>query len=319
MDSDSSGSTAASMHQRWLANWRGLSGNLRGAIWILLSTLLFSVMMALVKHAGARLPSVEIVTFRALAQLAILGPMVLRGGFEGFKTTRPGLHLLRAVMAVGAINCTFYALTHMPLADATAISFSRNLFLTLMAILVLGETVGRHRWTALAVGFVGVIMILRPGVDGFEPAALVALAAAVLVAGLGISIRLLSKTEPNVLIMVFPATMTLLVTAPMAAYVWITPTLEELIVLVIMGVVGVAAQGTLVQAFRVGEASALAPMGYVRLVFAVIIGVVVFAEVPDAITIGGSLVIVAGTLYTVHRENLKKRAQSADPPPQELG
>ncbi|MCP5366607.1 MAG: DMT family transporter [Hyphomicrobiales bacterium] len=319
MDGEGTGTTAARTRQRWLAGWQGLSGNLRGALWILLSTLLFSVMAAAVKYAGQRLPSVEIVTFRALAQIVILGPLVLRGGFDGVRTKRPGLHLLRAVMAVGAINFTFYALTHMPLADATAISFSRSLFLTLMAIVFLGETVGRHRWTALAVGFVGVVMILRPGLAGFEPAALVALAAAALVAGLAITVRVLSRTEPNVLIMIFPATMTLLVTAPMAAAVWLTPTLEEVAVLVVMGVVGVAAQGALVQAFRVGEASALAPIGFVRLVFAVIMGVVLFAEVPDLITVAGSLVIVAGTLYTMHRENLKKRALATARPTQELG
>jgi drug/metabolite transporter (DMT)-like permease len=161
-----------------------LGGNVYGILWMLLAGLLFSCMVALIKLLGSRIPSYEIVFFRSSIQLVVLFFVFWRIGFSSLKTTRPLLQGLRALIAVLLINCNFYAFTKLPLADVTSIGFSRNLFLILLAVPLLGEKVSVHRILATIVGFIGIIIIIRPGQSAFEGAALIALAGA----GLGASL-----------------------------------------------------------------------------------------------------------------------------------
>ncbi|MCB2102783.1 MAG: DMT family transporter [Rhodobacterales bacterium] len=294
------------------------AGNLRGAFWMILSAILFVTMMSLIKHLGTDFHSIQIVLFRAMVGTAILVPLLLRQGGRPFRTPRWRLHLLRAVMAAGAIHMGFYALTHIPLADATAISFTRGLFMTPLAILFLGEKVGPHRWIALVVGLGGALLILRPGAHGAEgvhPAALAALAGAVLVACLSITVRKLKTTESNASIMVWPMLMVLVVTIIPAAGLWVSPTPAQWFLLILSGVVGTMAQWCIVQAFRHGEASALAPVDYVRLLLATAVGAFIFGEFPDGVTIVGGLIIVGSTFYTLRREIGKRRPVPVDTAP----
>ena len=285
-----------------LALWNRLPGNLRGIVLVVLAGAFYSIMSGLIKHLGGRIPSVEIVFFRAAVVLTLLVPVLTRSGLASLKTRRPRLHFMRVVLTVIALNATYFALTTMPLADFTAITFSRSLFATVFAVIFLGEMVGRHRWVATAAGFVGVIVILRPGGDSFEPAALFALLAACSVAGVMIIVRKLSSTEKMVTMMVYPAVFVVAVMAAPAAWLWVTPTRDELVLLVGMSLISLAAQWCFIQAFRVGETSALAPVDYVRLLFATLVGMAFFGEVPDWATVAGSVIIIASTLYSVRRE-----------------
>ena len=285
-----------------LAFWNRLPGNLRGTVLVLLAGALYSIMSGLIKHLGGRIPSIEIVFFRAAVVLTLLIPVLARSGLSSLKTRRPRLHFMRVVLTVISLNATYFALTAMPLADVTAITFSRSLFATIFAVIFLSETVGRHRWVATAAGFIGVIVILRPGADGVEPAALFALLAACSVAGVMIIVRKLSTTEKVVTMMVYPAVFVVAVMAGPAAWFWVTPNQEELGLLLAMSLISLAAQWCFIQAYRVSETSALAPVDYVRLLFATLVGMAFFGEVPDWATVAGSAIIIASTLYSVRRE-----------------
>lgn len=265
---------------------------------------MFTFMALGVRTAGERLPSVEIVFFRTLFQLLFIFPLAVRTGLTGLRTNRVRLHMLRVVLAAMTVQCTFYAFTKLPLADVTAISFSRSLFLTILAIVVLKETVGRHRWTATILGFIGVLFIVQPGAGSLQIAAVVALLAAFLSACMSITVRMLSSTEQNVQIMLFPALFTLCISAPITAALWTDPTSIEIVTIAAAAVAGFIGQWCMIEGFRVGETSALAPVNYLRILFAGALGYLFFSEIPGINTVVGAGIIVAATLYTLHRETI---------------
>lgn len=301
--------------------WLPLAPNVRGAVWVVISGIFFSLMAVGISAVGQTLASVEIVFFRTAFQLLFITPLLIRGGLTGLRTTRLPLHLLRATMAAFTVQCTFYALTKLPLADVTAISFSRSLFLTVLAVIFLREVVGVRRWSATIVGFIGVLIILQPGQmpAGFNDAevatvdaslriaALIAVFGACLSAGMTIIIRMLSSTEANVQIMLFPTLINLLVSTPLAIAFWRTPTLTELAIMAAAAVAGFIGQWCIIEGFRAGEASALAPVSYLRIIYASALGFVFFSQVPTVSTIIGSTIIIAATLFTLHRESLNKK------------
>lgn len=289
-----------------------LAPNLRGALWVLLAVALLSVMSALVKTVGQRLDTFQIAFFRALFGLAVILPFMLRVGRAGFATRRPLAHVSRGILGVSAMMCGFYAVTHLPLADATAITFTKPLFLVLLATPFLGETVGPRRWAAVAVGFVGALIMVRPGGAGFDGAALVALGGAFLVAVVTVVVKKLSETERPVTILFYFGITSTTVAAIPAAAVWQAPTLAELALLLTIGALGATAQTCTIRAYRVGEASAITPFDYARLVFAGLLGVVFFAEIPDAWTLLGAGIIIASSFYIARREG-RRRANGAAP------
>ncbi|MBM3556727.1 MAG: DMT family transporter, partial [Alphaproteobacteria bacterium] len=179
------------LRERWLA----LAPNVRGALWLLAACLVFSIMGALIKLLGTHLPSHQSAFFRALfGNLAVL-PFALHLGRAGFATKRLPLHLSRGLTGAGAMLCGFYATVHLPLAESVALSFTKPLWLIPLAVLILGEPVRARRWTATAVGFVGVLVMLRPGGASIDPAVGVALLGALLVALVNIQVKKLVSTE----------------------------------------------------------------------------------------------------------------------------
>jgi len=265
---------------------------------------MFTFMALGVRTAGERLPSVEIVFFRTIFQLLLIFPLVVRSGLSGLHTNRVRLHALRVLLAAMTVQATFYAFTKMPLADVTAISFSRSLFLTILAIVVLKESVGKHRWSATIIGFVGVLFIVQPGAGSLQIAAIAALLAAFLSAAMSITVRLLSSTEQNVQIMLFPALFTLVISAPVSAALWQAPTSVEIATIGAAAIAGFIGQWCMIEGFRAGETSALAPINYLRILFAGALGYLFFNEIPGITTIIGASIIVAATLYTLHRESI---------------
>jgi len=277
---------------------------------MLLAGLLMSCMVALIKILGNRLPSFEIVFFRSLLQLVVLASVFMRIGFSALKTTRPFLQGLRALVAVVLINCNFYAFTQLPIADVTAIGFSRNLFLVILAIPLLGEKVNIHRLIATIAGFAGIIIIIRPGYSALESAALFALAGAALGSTMMIMIRKLTLTDSNVVMMTYPSLAVVTATAIPTYLYWLTPDLKESLLLLAMAALGVTGQWCMIQAFRLGEVTAVAPASYMRLLFATLIGFLVFAELPDLITVFGILIIVGSNLFLVFQEKKSATASS---------
>lgn len=286
-----------------------MSANGRGAVWIVLSTVFFTGQAVGVKSLAGQIHSMEIVFFRLLLGGLFILPFAVRHG--GLRTKRPGLHLSRGVAGVAAMSCMYYAVTKLPLADVTAIAFTKALFTVVLAVLVLRETVGWRRWSATAAGFAGVLLMVRPGFGTFEPAVGVALLGAFLVATVVTLIKKLSETERPSTIIVYFSTVGALLTLGPALLVWRTPSGEELLILALLTLSGTIAQALGIRGWAVGEASAMAPIGYAQLLFAALFGFVLFSEVPDAWTIAGAAVIVASTLYIARRESLKGRPPTA--------
>ncbi len=297
----------------WLNLWGGLAPNVRGAIWTVTAACLFTCMATLAKFLGGRLDHFQVTFFRTLTGLLFILPFLIGKGQQGWRTSQPGLHVLRGVLGNVGMICGFYALIHMPLADANAISFARALFVVPLAVIFLSEAVGFRRAAATGVGFVGVLIMLRP-TGSIEPAALAAVSQAIFVAGAIICVKILTRKDSTVTLLFYSSIIGLLITAIPAAIVWKPPTVQEYLLLLAMGAFGVAAHNCFIRGYAVGEASAMAPFDYTRLLFAAVAGFVVFVEVPDAYTILGAAFIVGSTLYIARREaQLGKKATPADP------
>ena len=285
-----------------------LPDNLKGAATIMVAALGFTVMITLIKLAGERLHITQILLVRQTVMTLIVLPSIL-SHFPGcLRTARLDLQLLRVAAALVAMLCGFTAVIHLPLAEATALGFAKAFFVTVFAILVLRERVGARRWAALAVGFGGVLVMVRPGTDAFDPVALYALAGA---AGAGlvmVLIRLLSRTDRPITILSYQAILVGLAVLGPAAWFWVWPSPGEWLLLVAIGLVSYAAQMLNIYAYKWGEASLMAALDYARLLWATLLGWLVFQTLPDGWTWAGAGIVVAAALYTVHRERQKAQA-----------
>ena len=287
----------------WLRRtWSHLPANARGALWVTFGTVFFALGDTFVKFVGESIHPVQMALFRYVTGFVLLSPWFLRAGREAVRTQHLKLHLLRALIAGSGQAAVYYAVIHLLLADATAIAFSRPLFLTLLAVFILGETVGWRRWTATTVGFAGVLVMVRPGSEAFNSASVVAVAAA-LVFSLGlILIRYLSRTEPPIRILFYYHVFGIAMFVAPSIALWQTPSAQEWPLLFMIGLCTTIGMATFVRGFSVGEASIVGPMEYTRLIYAALIGFYVFAEIPNTWTYAGAAIIVAATIYIARRE-----------------
>jgi len=294
--------------------------NRRAALWLLASATMFTFTGVLVKTLGQTLHPFEISFFRGLVALAVILPIFARtGGIRaGMKTQIPLLQLTRGVVGSVAMFLGFYAIVALPLAEAQAISFSRNLFLVPLAAFILSEAVGPRRAIAACVGFVGVLIMLRPNMGAGDAGMLLSLGAAAalghafLVALATVLVNIASRYDGSVTLMFYTNTVSVTLIAVPTFFVWQTPNMNELIMLVAMGILATASHNCFIRAFAMGEASVIAPVDYSRLIFAALAGFVVFSTVPDIYTITGALIIVASSFYILRRE---ARAGEATTPP----
>lgn len=290
--------TAAALRERWLT----LPANTRGGIWVLLAAVGFSITAVLAKSLGESLHSFQIAFFRSVVGLAVLLPLALRAGPTVLRTPVPGLHLARALAGATAMMCGFYALTHLPLATATALTFTRPFFLIVLAVLFLGEPVRWRRWSATLVGFAGVLVMLRPGAGTIEPAMLVALGQALAASMVVVFLKRMPAEESHLTVLFYTAAYTTLFTLVPALWVWRDVSGPVLVTAVLLGVIGVTSQAAIVRAYRIAEATAVAPFDYARLLFATGFGIVLFSEFPDLWTMLGAGIIIASTVYIARRE-----------------
>lgn len=291
--------------QNYIRRWEALSGNIRGSIIILIASLVSVLMSSLIKHVGQTIPVIEILFFRQIMVLIIISPVILKNRATVFKSSIYGMHFLRATLSIVAMYLGFSAVVNMPLAEVTAISFARILFTTILAIIFLREVVGIRRWTSVMFGFVGVLVIIRPDPDNINIYALMAVASAMFVSAVQILLRKISQIDNASTILVFHSVTITLVMAVPTYFQWVMPSLDEMIFIVMIGSLMSLMQWMFIKALKVGEAAAIAPMEYVRLIYAGIIGVVFFAEIPTIWTFSGAAIIVASTLYTMRRNALK--------------
>lgn len=288
-----------------------LSAPTRGIVYMIGSGASFAAMIAIVRHLSAEMHTIEVAFFRNLFGLAFMVPWILRVGIAGLRTKRFGTHLFRALVGLAAMLCFFTAIGLLPVAEVTALTFTAPLFATAGAALILKERVRLRRWSAILVGFAGATIILRPGAETIQPAALIALASAAFMAIAVLSVKALARTEdPNAIVVYMGLLITPLSLIP-ALFVWTAPTPEMWVWLVLMGLMATVGQVMLTRACAAADASVILPFDFSRLVFVSILGFILFGERPDIWTWVGAAVIVAATVYVAHRES-KLAAPNAD-------
>ncbi len=295
------------------SSFNALSGNLKGSLTLLVAAALFALMTLMIKVLGQHLHVTQILFIRQIIMAAIVMPSILRGFPGVMKTSQPHLQILRIVLALGAMLMGFSAIIHMPLADATALGFAKSFFVTIFAVWILGEVVGLRRWTAVALGFAGVFIMLRPGTESFTGYGLMAVAGAACAGLVMVLIRLMSKRDSPTTILSWQAIgVGIAVTIP-AIYFWRWPTNTEWLMLVAMGAISYLAQMANIFAFKWGEASILASLDYMRLIYATILGYLVFETLPGTATWIGASVVVAASVYSIWREARKNQRLTRSP------
>lgn len=295
--------------------WRTLSGSTRGILIMVLSTVAFSSMHATVRHVSAELHPIQISFFRNLFGFVAFLPLIWMHGFGFMRTQRLPMHMLRAILNVIAMFAFFISLSITPLARVNAISFSAPLFTAVLAVLFLGERFHIRRWTAIVLGFLGTIVILRPGMAEVDAGSLLALGAAAIWGVTMIVIKLLVRTESSVTITGYMCLLMSLLSFFPALYVWRAPTVEAWMWLLFIGVAGTIAQTGLAEALRQTEATVVLPFDFLKLVWAIMLGFLLFMEIPDIFTVVGALVIFGASFYLVWRES---RVRSDPPKPEAM-
>ena len=280
--------------------YRPTLNNVRGILWMLMAVTLLTSMFVVVKHMAEELPVFVVALARTFFSLCMLLPWLVRVGMPGIRTTRPGLHFVRAFFGIAAFVFVVFALEDLILADAMVLAFTSPFWSILIGIIALGEAIRGHRIAATIVGFCGVIMIVKPE-GGIEPAMLLALGGAFLTSLAMISMKSLSSTEPPTRIVFYFMFFGTLIMLPPAALTWQTPTLIQFGWLLLAGVLGAVGQEFLARAYDAGEVSIVAPFDFMRLPIAALLGYIVFSELPDEWSIAGTLVIVAAALYLLRR------------------
>ena len=288
------------------------------------SALSFSLMYALMKWAASLEPvsAGEMVFYRSLFGLPVVLIWILsqHSGLAAIKTKRPMVHVWRCALGVSGILLIFQGLRLLPLADATTISFTSPIFATLLSIVVLKEQVGKHRWAAIALGFLGVLVVLRPGLEGAPPLGglLFALGGAFVAASVTVTLRQLGKTESATSIVFWFFIACALVGGLFTLFDGHSHSLRVLAVLAAGGLAGGLAQMLMTTSLQHAPVSALAPLDYLQMVGAVILGWLLLSDVPTMFTLCGAALIAGSGLYTAWREQVRRREVSASAPSSNL-
>ena len=284
------------------------------------ATVGFASMHAVIRIAASEQHPFEVAFFRNLFGLVVLSPFLLRHGFGALRTRRLPLHAARGAVHVSAMLMFFSAVPITPLGTVAALSFTAPLFVTVGAVLVLGEVVRIRRIAALAAGFAGALVIIRPGLAALDPGSLLVLGSSAVWAGAMILIKLLSRTESSLTMTAYMAVFLTPLSSIAAAFVWRWPSPEELAWFALMGSLGTVGHLCLAQAFREADAAAVLPVDFLRLIWASLFGYLLFGEVPVLFVWIGGTIIFASTLYLAYREARVARADvSARTGPQPPG
>jgi drug/metabolite transporter (DMT)-like permease len=289
---------------------------------MVVATLCFTTMHAGVRHLTAvgDLHPFEAAFFRNFFGLLALLPWFMRVRLAALRTQKLGLHALRASLQVVGMLCFFMALKLSPLAEVSALSFTAPLFASLGATLFLGEVMRLRRWSALMLGFVGALVIIRPGFEALSLGTSLVILSSVVWSGAMLVIKTLARTDSSVTITAYMALFLTPLSLLPALFVWRAPSLAELLVLAAVGAVANLGHLAMAQSFKEAEVTVVLPFDFTRLIWASVFGYLLFAEVPDLWTWAGGVVIFASTTYIAVRESRLKRvtggaAPTPRPPP----
>lgn len=286
--------------------------NTRAVLWALLATALFSVAAAMAKFAVNDYHVLQILFCRQIVVFISCLPSLVISFPEALKTRQPALHASRLLGAFIALTCSIWAVSVLPLTTATTLGFVQVFFVALLAWVFLKESVGAHRLCAIIIGFIGVVIVMQPGAEGFFDRHTLIPIIGALGAGVAIiSVRKLAQTESTATLLVYQALFVGAMAGIPLLWLWTPPDMFGTLFLLGMGVVSAAANWTGVKALRMGEASIVGSVQYMQLIYAAIFGWLLFFEIPDTSTVVGGAVIICSSIYILQREAVKKRALSA--------
>jgi drug/metabolite transporter (DMT)-like permease len=286
----------------------------RAAALMLGSTMFFALMVVAIRLASQTLHTFEIAFFRNFFGLIAALPLLIRHGPGLLKTTQFPRYVFRCVIGICSMLAGFWAIGHLPLAQAVSLSYSTPLFVTLAAAALLNEQVRARRWTAVALGFLGVLIIVRPGTAEFSIDAVVAVLAAVLSSIVAIQIKQLSQTEPADRIVIYTTLLWVPMSLLPALAVWQWPQGITWLWVIAAGILGTGGHMLWTRALKLGEVSALTPISFMQLPIVALFGWWLFGESLDRWTVLGAAIIFGANAYIAHREAvLAKRAATESP------
>lgn len=302
-------SATMTSHARLRAAWARTPGPMRGALFMMISAMSYALMAGTIRHLADHLHPFEVAFFRNLFSLLLMAPWVLRTGFSGLQTSNIRKYGLRGLTSIVAMLCWFYGLATMPIAEATALSFTAPIFASIAAIFFLGERMGVRRWGAIIVGFTGAMIILRPGLSSISLSAVVVLCGSIAVAGSIVMVKILSRTEPSSLIVAYMVIYLVPMSLIPALFFWVTPSGNDWFWLIFIGVVATAGQLGITFAYASTDATVVLPFDYARLPFAALVGYLAFDQSPDLWTWIGAAIIAGSAIYIARREANLARAK----------
>ncbi|MBX2837711.1 MAG: DMT family transporter [Gammaproteobacteria bacterium] len=278
----------------------------KALLYMLLATLLLALMHSCVRYVGSDLPPAVIVFFRNLFGFVAVLPLILKGGVASMKTQHIGLTVLRAFIGIIAMQTWFYALTKVPIANATALSFSTTIFATLIAWLVLREKMRVRRWAAILVGLLGVYVALQPEASGFNRYALLVLFSAIAWGSSLTIVKVLSRSDSTTSIVGWMTLSLTILSFPIALYYWQTPTATQFTMLILIGALATAGHYSMTTALRMADTAIVMSMDFARLIWVAIIGIFWFGEPLDLGTVIGAIIIFGAGWYIIFREGKLK-------------
>ncbi|WP_040638935.1 DMT family transporter [Microvirga lotononidis] len=278
---------------------------LRGILFLIASTVVFSVADVITKQLASTLPPPEVAWMRYVTFALVIIPVVLiKGGPTLFRSQRPSLQVVRGLGMVGSSIMFIQSLPHLPVADATAIFFVSPILIMALSVLFLGETVGWRRWTAAAIGLIGVMIVVRPGTGSFQPAAFLPIVSASSWAVGAVVTRKITG-DHALTTLAYSASVGSIVLSALMPFHWVMPNGTEIALGLCMGVLFAIGHWFVVMAYRHGNASLIAPFSYVQLIWAGTLGYLVFGSLPDSWTIAGAGLICMSGFYTAYRERIR--------------
>lgn len=293
--------------QKASSSWKNQTPVMRGIVLMCLSTIAFSIMHGLVRFVSEVLPPFQIAFFRNIFGLAFLLPLLMRSRFTILRTKQIGLHALRGIINMAAMLMFFTALAISPIAKVTALGFTAPIFMAILAVIVLGERFRIYRWSAIFLGFVGMLIILRPGLVAIDTGALLVIGSAALWAVAMIIIKIQSRTESSLTIVAYMGIFLGVFSIAPAVWVWQPFGLQTLGFMVLIGLFGSIAQMAISESLKETDSTALMPFDFLKLIWTAMIGVWFFSEIPDIYTWIGATVIFLSGLFIAIRERSTQR------------
>lgn len=279
-------------------------------LWMSGTLVSFTLMAVAVRQLEGAMHPFEIMVFRSFGALLFLAPFVLRLGRSAFATARPGLQLFRNSVHFAAQLGWVTGVILLPLAEVFAIEFTTPIWATLMAVLFLGERLNRGRIVAVGMGFLGILVILRPGAAPIDIGALAVLGAAVGFAVTLTTTKSLTRTDSAITILLYMSLLQLPIGALLAAFVWVTPNAIQLFWLLMVGAVGLTAHYCTARALALADATIVVPMDFMRLPLIVLVGYLLYAETADPLVLLGAAMIFGGNYYSIRREQRRSLASA---------